>query len=111
MDQHQQPHPQYKKFYVEWWRVSRRSVYGVTSAVLLIVGIIFGSWWAISNNVFVPADTSVAPKDAARIISFEGDVRITRAATRDTIVVKQETFVAEGDTIQTQSDGRCIVQM
>lgn len=111
MDQHQQPHPQYKKFYVEWWRVSRRSVYGVTSAVLLIVGIIFGSWWAISNNVFVPADTSVAPKDAARIISFEGDVRITRVATRETIVVTKETYVAAGDTIQTQADGRATVQM
>lgn len=111
MDQHQPQHPQYKKFYVEWWRVSRRSVYGVIAAVLVVTAIVLGSWWAISYNIFVPADTSVAPKDAARIISFEGDVRITRVATRETIVVTKETYVAAGDTIQTQADGRAVVQM
>ncbi|MCV4640124.1 hypothetical protein OFB62_32995, partial [Escherichia coli] len=52
-----------------------------------------------------------APKDAARILSFEGDVRITRAATRETILVTKEIWVAAGDTIQTQADGKAIVQM
>jgi hypothetical protein len=52
-----------------------------------------------------------APKNAASILSFEGDVRIIRAATRETVVVTKETFIAAGDTIQTQSDGKAIVQM
>ncbi|HKX82847.1 MAG TPA: FecR domain-containing protein, partial [Pyrinomonadaceae bacterium] len=112
MDQHQhQQHPQYKKFYVEWWRVSRRSIYGVVAFVLVLAAIGFGSWWAITNNLFVPKDTGEVPRDAARIISFEGDVRITRVATRETIVVTKETYVAAGDTIQTQADGRAVVQM
>jgi hypothetical protein len=101
----------YRKFYVEWWKVSRRSVYGVTAFTIAVVAVVFGSWWAISNNLFAAKDTGEAPKDAARIISFEGDVRITRVATRETIVVTKETYVAAGDTIQTQVDGRAVVQM
>jgi hypothetical protein len=68
-------------------------------------------WWASRNEWFVPAQTASIPKDAARIVSFEGEVRITRAATRETILVTKETYVAAGDTIQTQSDGRAIIQM
>ena len=39
------------------------------------------------------------------------DVRIIRASTRETIVVTKETFVAAGDTVQTQADGKATVQM
>lgn len=56
-------------------------------------------------------DTAEVPKDAARIVSFEGDVRIIRAATRETILVTRMIFVSAGDTIQTQGDGRAQVQM
>lgn len=101
----------YRKFYVDWWNIRRSTIYLLVALALLGAGIIWGVSYASRNNWFVPDEQANIPKDAARIISFEGDVRITRAATRDTIVVKQETFVAEGDTIQTQSDGRCIVQM
>jgi hypothetical protein len=38
-------------------------------------------------------------------------VRITRASTRETILVRTPTWVAAGDTIQTQSDGRAVIQM
>lgn len=101
----------YRKFYVDWWNIRRSTIYLLIALILLGAGIIWGVSYASRNNWFVPDEHANVPKDAARIISFEGDVRITRAATRDTIVVKQETFVAEGDTIQTQSDGRCVVQM
>ncbi len=101
----------YRKFYVDWWNIRRSTIYLLIALILLGAGIIWGVSYASRNNWFVPDQQGNVPKDAARIISFEGDVRITRAATRDTIVVKQETFVAEGDTIQTQSDGRCVVQM
>lgn len=101
----------YRKFYVDWWNIRRSSIYLLIAIVLLGAGILWGLSYASRNNWFVPDEQANVPKDAARIVSFEGDVRITRAATRETIVVKQETFVAEGDTIQTQSDGRCVVQM
>lgn len=103
--------PHYKKIYVEWWRIRRSTIYGIVAFLVVSLFIGFGSWWAIRNNWFAPENVSTLPKDAARILSFEGDVRITRAATRETVVVTKETYVAAGDTIQTQADGKAIVQM
>lgn len=101
----------YRKIYVEWWKIRKSTIYGLVAFVAVCAIVVGGGWWAIRNNFFVPKDVSDIPKDAARIISFEGDVRITRAATRETILVTKETYVAAGDTIQTQADGRAIVQM
>jgi hypothetical protein len=101
----------YRKFYVEWWHIRKKTIYTVV-AVLILGGSIVGfGWWASRNDWFVPAQTANIPKDAARVVSFEGEVRITRAATRETILVTKETYVAAGDTIQTQADGRAIIQM
>jgi hypothetical protein len=101
----------YRKFYVDWWKIRKSTIYGLAAFVVVASAVAFGGWWAIRNDWFAAAQVSEIPKDTARIISFEGDVRITRAATRETIVVTKETFVAAGDTVQTQSDGRAIVQM
>ncbi|HTH36826.1 MAG TPA: FecR domain-containing protein [Pyrinomonadaceae bacterium] len=101
----------YRKIYVEWWKIQRSTIIGLIVFVCVTGAVVFGGWWAIKNNWFVPQENSDIPKNAARIISFEGEVRITRAATRETILVTKETHVAAGDTIQTQADGRAIVQM
>jgi hypothetical protein len=101
----------YRKFYVEWWHIRKRTIYTVITVIVLGGSVLGFGWWASRNDWFVPTQTSAIPKDAARIISFEGEVRITRAATRETILVTKETFVAAGDTIQTQSDGRAIIRM
>lgn len=101
----------YRKFYVDWWNIRKSTIYTVATFVVLAAAIGGGLWWASRNNWFIPTETADIPKDAARIVSFEGDVRITRAATRETILVTRETWVAAGDTIQTQSDGRAVVQM
>jgi hypothetical protein len=101
----------YRRIYVEWWRIRKSTISGLLmfiGAAALIGG---GGWWALQHDWFAATDASEMPKDAARIIAFEGDVRITRAATRETIVVTKETFVAAGDTIQTQADGRATIQM
>ena len=103
--------PQYKKIYVEWWKIRRSTIYGVVGFLVLSLVIGLGSWVAIRNNWFSQENVTTLPKDAARILSFEGDVRIIRAATRETVVVTRETYVAAGDTIQTQGDGKAIVQM
>ncbi len=101
----------YKKIYVEWWKIQRSTIIGLIVFVCVSSAVVFGGWWAIKNNWFVPQENADIPKNAARIISFEGEVRITRAATRETILVTKETHVSAGDTIQTQADGRAIVQM
>lgn len=104
--------PKYRKFYVDWFNIRKTTIY-IVVAMLILFGLIgFGVRYVIKNNLLVanPENTEL-PKDAARVISFEGDVRIIRAATRETILVTRETFVSAGDTIQTQSDGRAKIQM
>lgn len=101
----------YRKFYVDWWNIRKSTVYGLIAFVLVAGVIIGGLWLASRNNWFAAVENTDIPKDAARIVSFEGEVRITRAATRETILVTKSTWVAAGDTIQTQSDGRAIIQM
>ena len=101
----------YRKFYVDWWRIRRSTLYRLLAGIILIAAVFAGIWWGMNSSWFVPNDTSAAPKDAAKIISFEGDVRIIRSSTRETIVITKEIYVAPGDTIQTQADGRATVQM
>lgn len=101
----------YSKFYLEWWRIRRSTIYGVLALIAVSAGLYFGGKYAIRNDWFAEQAMSEVPKDAAIIISFEGDVRITRAATRETVVVTKQMYAAAGDTIQTQADGRATVQM
>jgi hypothetical protein len=102
---------QYRKFYVEWWKIRKSTIYGIVAFVVVTSAVGYGVWWGMNYDWFAQQATAEVGKDAARIISFEGDVRITRAATRETILVTKETYVAAGDTIQTQADGRAVVQM
>lgn len=101
----------YRKYYVEWWNIQKSTIYGLIAVVLLGSLIVGGGWYASKNNWFLATEATDIPRDAAKIVSFEGEVRITRVATRETIVVKKETYVAAGDTIQTLADGRAIIQM
>lgn len=102
----------YRKFYVEWWNIKRSTIYKLV-AIIVILGLLgFGGWWVLKSNWMVAQpEINDAPKDAAKVITFEGDVRIIRAATRETILVTRPTFITAGDTIQTQADGRARIQM
>ncbi len=102
----------YRGFYVDWWQIRRSTVFGGAAIILFFAGFIGGGWWLYRNDFFLAKlDQTEIPKDAARIVSFEGDVRIVRAATRETILVTKPTFISAGDTIQTQTDGKAQVQM
>ena len=100
-----------RKFYVDWWRIRRRTLYGIAALIIASAVIVAGVWWALRTDWFNTVGVEEAPPSAAHILSFEGDVRITRAATRETIVVTKPIFVVAGDTIQTQSDGKATIQM
>ncbi len=101
----------YRKFYVEWWNIQKSTMYGLAAFIILAAAIGGGLWYASKHDLFVPNPGREIPKDAARVVSFEGDVRIIRSQTRETILVTKETYVSAGDTIQTQADGRAILQM
>lgn len=101
----------YRKFYVEWWKIRKSTISGVIAVIVVLLAVGIAGWWAVNYDWFGPREAGDIPRDAARIISFEGDVRIIRASSRETIVVTKETYVAAGDTIQTQADGRAAVQM
>ncbi|MFN6964714.1 MAG: hypothetical protein ACK4S4_13235 [Pyrinomonadaceae bacterium] len=101
----------FQKYYIDWWNIRKSTIYLIVAAIVLPLAAGGIVWYAMRHNWFNAAVDNQAPANAARIISFEGDVRVTRAATRETIVVTKPSFVAAGDTIQTQADGRAVLQM
>ncbi|HLM00019.1 MAG TPA: FecR domain-containing protein, partial [Pyrinomonadaceae bacterium] len=104
--------PKYRKFYVDWWNIKKSHVYGVIGTIAFLGLLIGGGWWLVKSGwLFADADSIEIPKDAARLESFEGDVRITRAATRQTEKVATKTYILAGDTIQTQAEGKAQIRM
>lgn len=102
----------YRKFYVEWWSIKKSTIYKIVAIFVFLGALAYGGWWVLKSNWLVATpEMTDAPKDAAKVITFEGDVRIIRAATRETILVTRPTFISAGDTIQTQADGRAKIQM
>lgn len=102
----------YHKFYVDWVNVRKTSVYTVIAVCLFFGILIGGGWWIYKSDwLNKSAENSEMPKDAAELITYEGDVRIIRAVSRETIVVTRPTYVSAGDTIQTQNDGRAQIKM
>ena len=100
------------RFYLDWWVVQKRAIYIVITLLVLSVAVAGAALyvWKYGNpfkNVGVVTD----PSAGARFISFEGDVRVVRAATRETIVATSDTRLYAGDTVQTQDDGRARISM
>ena len=105
----QPPPPQeeelkFRKFYIEWWNIRKSTIYSLVALVVLALASTGFYWWASRHEWFSQVQATDAPANSAQILSFEGDVRVTRASTRETLVVTRPTFVAAGDTIQTQAD-------
>ena len=101
-----------RNYYVDWWHIKKSYVYAISALVVFLALAIPGGWWVYKSDWLIShTENEQIPKDAARLISFEGDVRVIRATTRETILVTRPTYVLAGDTIQTQADGRAQVQM
>lgn len=99
-------------FDFDWWVVQKRVIY-LGMALLFLCGLAGGSAlyvWKYGNPL---RNVGTGPKMAsgARLVSFEGDVRVIRAATRETIVPGSDTELYAGDTVQTQASGRARVSM
>ena len=94
------------RFAYDWWIIQKRFVYLVI-AIFALCGIAAGAAlyvWKYGNPFKNVAQLN-SPA-GARFISFEGDVRVIRAATRETIPANADTQLYPGDTVQTQASGR-----
>ena len=94
------------RFAFDWWIIQKRFLY-LMMALVLLCGLAAGAAvyvWKYGN----PLRGAMKLKDpaGARFISFEGDVRVVRASTRETITASTDTELYPGDTVQTQASGR-----
>lgn len=100
------------RFAFDWWVVQKRIVY-LLVALLILCGLAAGGAvyvWKYGNPL-KSVGSGTKPPAGARFISFEGDVRVIRAATRETIVPGGDTELFPGDTVQTLASGRARVTM
>jgi len=101
-----------RRFVFDWWVVQKRIVYLIIF-IIALCGLAGGGAlyvWKYGNPLRnVGAGTR--PTAGARFISFEGDVRVIRAATRETMTPGSDTELYPGDTVQTLANGRARVSM
>jgi len=101
-----------RRFVFDWWVVQKRVIY-LLVALFVVCGLAAGAAlyvWKFGNPL-KNVGTGVNLASGARFISFEGDVRVIRSATRETIVPSVDTELYPGDTVQTQASGRARVSM
>ena len=100
------------RFAFDWWVVQKRLLYLIV-ALFVVAGVAGAAGlyvWKYGNPL-ANVGTGIKMAAGARFISFEGDVRVIRAATRETIVPGTDTELYPGDTVQTQASGRARVSM
>jgi hypothetical protein len=98
-------------FAYDWWIIQKRFVYLVI-AIFILCGIAAGAAlyvWKYGNPFKNIAE--IKQPAGARFISFEGDVRVIRAATRENISATADTELYAGDTVQTQTSGRARITL
>jgi hypothetical protein len=94
------------RFAFDWWIIEKRFLYLVI-AIFLLCGVAVGAaiYVKVYGNPFRNFAELKQPS-GARFVSFEGEVRVIRAATREIIPASAETELYPGDTVQTQANGR-----
>lgn len=83
----------------------------IAIAVVLLLGSASALYvWKFGNPFNRVALKTNLPA-GARFESFEGDVRVIHAATREVVLASSDTQLYPGDTVQTQADGRARIAM
>ena len=96
----------------DWWIVQKRALHlAIAIAVVLLLGSATAFYvWKFGNPLTRAALKTNLPA-GARLESFEGDVRVIHAATREVVLASSDTQLYPGDTVQTQADGRARIAM
>jgi FecR protein len=99
-------------FQIEWWVIQKRAIYiavlvGISCVLVAGASLYVWKYGNPLKNVAIRTDLPAG----ARFMSFEGDVRVIRSATREVIVASNDTQLYPGDTVQTQADGRARINM
>ena len=99
-------------FELDWWVVQKRGLYIMAFALIAGVLVAGGALYVWKyGNPFRNIATKVDTTTGARFLSFEGDVRVMRSATRQVVSANNELQLYPGDTVQTQADGRARIAM
>jgi FecR-like protein len=99
------------RFAFDWWIIQKRFLYLIFAGIFLFALAIGAAVYVkIYGNPFRNFAELKHPS-GARFVSFEGDVRVIRAATREIIAASAETELFPGDTVQTQANGRARVSL
>ena len=94
------------RFAFDWWIIQKRFVYLVIAIFVLCVTAAGAAVYVWKyGNPFKNVAVLNHPA-GARFVSFEGDVRVIRSATREMIPANGDTELYPGDTVQTQASGR-----
>jgi hypothetical protein len=94
------------RFAFDWWIIQKRFVYLMVAIfIVCAMGVGAAVYVKIYGNPFKNL-AEIKHPSGARFVSFEGDVRVIRAATREIIAASAETELYPGDTVQTQTNGR-----
>ncbi|HEY0079874.1 MAG TPA: FecR domain-containing protein [Pyrinomonadaceae bacterium] len=96
------------RFDLEWLVVSKRLIYTIVAVLVLLPLSIY--LWKYTS-LFKRTGGQEAITAGARFDSFEGDVRVVRAETRESLQVRNDTRLLPGDIVQTQADGRARITL
>jgi hypothetical protein len=102
----------HSRFDLDWWIVQKRQIY-IIVAVLILLLLTGGAILYVRKygNPFSSPKTTADLPAGARFISFEGDVRVIRSSTRESLTASLQTQLYPGDIVQTQADGRARITL
>lgn len=101
-----------KRLDIEWWIVSKRGLYACVA--LGVLGLFAGGaalYVHFYGNPLDRIDPKLSAPAGARFLSFDGDVQVVRAQTRERLLARSDTQLYPGDIVQTQADGRARIQL
>lgn len=105
------PFSRTSRFAFDWWIIQKRFVYLIVAGLFLFAMVVGAALyvWKYGNPLKNVAGARIPA--GARFISLEGEVRVVRAATRETISASSDTELYPGDTVQTQAGGRARISL